>query len=403
MQYEYTAYTADRKTVKGTIEGTSEAMAEDALYQAGYQRILSLTEARPKASLRQMMPSFFGVKEGEVIDFSRELATLTESGVNILNALQLLEEQTANSAFKKIISDMIADLRGGSSFSIAIGKYPQVFSRTYCQVMKASERSGSLEAGLRHIAEFIEKQRNAKKKIQGAMAYPALLGLMGIGVSVILITVALPPLVDMFSTLNATLPLQTRILMGISNFLTDYSLHLLAGLVVITGLIAVSLRFPDGKFLFDKLILRTPVIGPIVLQRNMYHFCHTTAMLLKAGLHLPEIMDIVVPSVGNKVIHQALAELREKLVQGQGLSQPMSENEIFPPLMVEMLAVGEKTGDLETMVANVADRYEYAVEQRITGLVKMIEPAMTVLSGLLVGFVALSFIGPLYSIVGAMD
>jgi type IV pilus assembly protein PilC len=400
--YEYTAYTADRKTIRGKIDGTSEAMAEDALYQAGYQHILSLTEVRPKPSLRQMMPSFFGVKSSEVVDFSRELATLIESGVNILNALQLLEEQTPNSTFKKVIAEMINDLRGGNSFSMAAGKYPQIFSRTYCQVMKASERSGNLEAGLKHIAEFIDKQATAKKKIQSALAYPFLLALMGIGVSVILITVALPPLVDMFSTLDATLPLQTRILIGLSDFLAEYKLHLLLGLVGFVGLVIACLRFPEGKLAFDKLMLRMPVIGPIVLQRNMYHFCHTTAMLLKAGLHLPEIMDIVIPSIGNRVVHQALVELRERLIQGQGLSQPMADIELFPSLMVEMIAVGEKTGDLETMVFNVADRYEHAVEQRISGLIKMIEPAMTVISGLLVGFIALSFIGPLYSLVGAM-
>lgn len=403
MIYAYTAYTADGKTVKGTIDGTSEVVAEDALYQAGYQRILSLVEVRPKTSIRQLMPSFFGVKGGDVIDFSRELATLIESGVNILNALQLLEDQSTNSAFRKVIADLKNELRGGSSFSVAISKHPQVFSRTYCQVMKASERSGSLEVGLRHIAEYIDKQAAAKKKIQGALAYPILLGVMGIGVSVILLTVALPPLVDLFSSLNATLPLQTRILIGVSNFLTDYMIPILVGLVVLVGLFIAGLKFPEGKLVIDKLLLRMPVIGPIVLQRSMYHFCHTTAMLLKAGLHLPEIMDIVVPSVGNQVIHQALSELREKLIQGQGLSSPMAEIGLFPSLMVEMVAVGEKTGDLESMVANIAERYEYAVDQRIAGLVKMIEPAMTVLSGLLVGFVALSFIGPLYSIVGTMD
>lgn len=403
MLYEYTAYTADRKTIKGTIEGASELVAEDALYQAGYQHILSLTEARPKASLRQLMPSFFGVKGGDVVEFSREMATLIESGVNILNALQLLEEQTTNSAFKKIIAELINDLRGGSSFSVAVGKHPQVFSSSYCQVMKASERSGNLETGLRHVAGFIDKQAATKKKIQGALAYPMLLGVMGIGVSVILLTVALPPLVDLFSTLNATLPLQTRILIGVSHFLTDYKLHLLLGLIAFAGLVIACLKFPEGKRIFDKLILRMPVVGQIVLQRNLYHFSHMTAMLLKAGLHLPEIMDIVVPSVGNTVIHQALVELREKLIQGQGLSQPMSEIGLFPSLMVEMVAVGEKTGDLETMISNIADRYENAVEQRIAGMVRMIEPAMTLLSGLLVGFIALSFIGPLYSIVGSME
>ncbi|UCB43365.1 MAG: type II secretion system F family protein [Dehalococcoidales bacterium] len=403
MIYEYTAYTAERKTVKGTIDGTSEAMAEDALYRAGYQRILSLTAVRPKTSFRQMMPSIFGVKGQDVIDFSRELASLIEAGVTILNALQLLEDQSTRPAFKKIITELVNELRGGSSFSAAISKYPQVFSGTYRQVMKASEQSGSLEAGLRHIAAYMDKQAATKKKIRGALAYPSLIAVMGLGVSIVLITVALPPLVDMFSSLDAELPLMTRILIGVSDFLIDYKLHILGALVVFAGLFGVCIRMPALKLTFDRLLLRLPIIGSIILQRNMYHFCHTTGMLLKAGLQLPEIMNIVIPSIGNSVIHQALVELRDRLVQGQGLSQPMAEIGLFPKILVEMVAVGEKTGDLEGMVSNIADRFEYSVEQRISGMVKMIEPAMTLAAGLMVGFVALSFIGPLYSIVGSME
>ncbi|HEY33652.1 MAG TPA: type II secretion system F family protein [Dehalococcoidia bacterium] len=403
MIYEYTAYTADRKTVKGTIDGASEAIAEDALYRAGYQRIISLTEVRPKASFRQMMPTFFGVKGQDVIDFSRELASLIEAGVTILNALQLLEDQATRPAFKKIITELINELRGGSSFSAAIRKHPQVFSHTYCQVMKASEQSGSLEAGLKHIATYQDKQAATKKKIRGALAYPSLIAVMGLGVSVVLITVALPPLVDMFAAVDAELPFVTRMLIGISDFLIAYKLHILGGLVAFAGLVGFCIRQPAVKLKIDRLLLRLPVIGSIILQRNMHHFCHTTAMLLKAGLQLPDIMDIVVPSFGNSVIRQALVELRDKLIQGQGLSQPMAEIGLFPKLLVEMVAVGEKTGDLEGMIANIADRFEYSVDQRISGLVRMIEPAMTLAAGLLVGFVALSFIGPLYSIVGAMD
>jgi type IV pilus assembly protein PilC len=402
LLYEYTAYTADRKTVKGTIDGMSEAMAEDALYRAGYQRILSLTAVRPKASLRQLMPSFFGVKGRDVIDFSRELASLIEAGVSILNAMQLLEDQSTHPTFKKIINELVNELRGGSSFSAAISKYPQVFSATYRQVMKASEQSGSLETGLNHIAAYMEKQAETKKKIRGALAYPSLIAIMGFGVSVVLITVALPPLVDLFGALNAELPFITRMLIGVSNFLIGYKLHILGGLVVFAGLIGFSIRTPAAKLTLDRLLLRLPVIGSIILQRNMYHFCHTMGMLLKAGLQLPEIMDIVIPSFGNKVIRQALVELRERLIQGEGLSKPMDEIGLFPKLLVEMVAVGEKTGDLEGMVSNIADRFEYGVEQRISRLVSMMEPAMTIAAGLLVAFVAISFIGPLYSIVGAM-
>jgi len=378
-------------------------MAEDALYRAGYQHILSLTEVRPKKSFREMMPSFFGVKSQDVVDFSRELASLIDAGVPILNAIQLLEGQSTRLAFKKIIGELANELRGGSSFSAAISKYPQVFSRTYCQVMKASEQSGSLEAGLRHIASYMEQQAATKKKIKGAMAYPSLIALMGLGVSVILITVALPPLVDMFSAVNAELPITPRMLIGVSNFLIDYKLHVLGVLVVLAGLVGICIRMPAMKVTFDRLILRLPVIGPLVLQRNMYHFCHTTAMLLKAGLQLPEIMNIVIPSINNSVINQALVELRERLIQGQGLSKPMEEIGVFPRILIEMIAVGEKTGELDSMVANIADRFQNSVEQRITDLVRMIEPAMTLAAGLMVGFVAISFIGPLYSIVGAME
>jgi len=378
-------------------------MAEDALYRAGYQHILSLTEVRPRKSFREMMPSFFGVKGQDVIDFSRELASLIDAGVPILNAMQLLEGQSTRLAFKKIIVELVNELRGGSSFSAAISKHPQVFSSTYCQVMKASEQSGSIEAGLRHIASYMEQQTATKKKIKGALAYPSLIAVMGLGVSVILITVALPPLVDMFSAVDAELPLTTRMLIGVSNFLIDYKIHILGVLVVLAGLVGVCIRMPTMKMTFDRLILRLPVIGSIVLQRNMYHFCHTTGMLLKAGLQLPEIMNIVIPSINNSVINQALVELRDRLIQGQGLSKPMEEIGVFPRILIEMIAVGEKTGDLDGMVINIADRFQYSVEQRITDLVKMIEPAMTLAAGLMVGFVALSFIGPLYSIVGAME
>ncbi len=402
MAYQFKAYTLDKRVVQGRIDAASESMAEEALYRAGYNRVLSLKEIRPGLSLEQLIPTFFGVKAQDVIDLSRQLATLIESGVTILTALQLLEEQAFRAAFRKVIAGLIAELRGGSSLSQALSKYPQVFSYTYCQVVKAGEQAGNLEVGLRQIAGYMEKQAATKKKIRSAMAYPIMVLLMAIGVFALLITVALPPLVGLFTALGTELPWTTRLLIAISGFLINYKFYLLVGVSIVVVSIIGYLRLPAGKLTMDRLMLKLPLIGPINIQRNVGHFCRTASMLLKAGLLLPQTMNIVIQTVGNRIIRQVLREVREKLVQGQGLSQPMATIDLFPRLLVEMVSVGEKTGNLDSTLATLGDYYEQRVDQRVNTLISMIGPALTVGVGLVVAFIALSMITPLYSILEAM-
>ncbi len=403
MGYQYTAYTLDKRIVQGRIDATSESTAEEALYQAGYHRILSLREVHPRLSLEQLLPTFFGVKKQDVIDFSRQLATLIESGVTILTALQLLEEQTSRTALRKVIAGLVEELRGGSSLSQALSKYSQAFSYTYCQVIKASEQAGNLEVGLKHVASYIEKRMMMKKKISRAAVYPAMVLLMAIGVFALLITVVLPPLVELFTSLGTELPWTTRLVIVIAGFLINYKLYLLGGLFTLIILVVGYVRLPAGKLTMDRLMLKIPVIGSINIQRNMCHFCQTTSMLLKAGLLLPQIMNIVSQTVGNRVIRQALREVREKLVQGQGLSQPMAAIGLFPRLLVEMVVVGEKTGNIDSTLATLADFYEQRVDQKVDTLVSMIEPLLTMVIGLVVVFIALSMITPLYSILGSIE
>lgn len=398
MAYQFTAYTLDKKIAKGTIDADSETMAEGALYQAGYNRILSLREVPPGLSLEKFMPTLFRVRAQDVINFSHQLATLFESGVNIITALQLLEEQTHRATFKKIIAGLVKELGGGSSLSQALSKYPQAFSYTYCQIIKASEQTGNLEVGLRQIAGYMEKQVATMGKVRRALAYPAVVLLMAVGVFALLITVALPPLVGLFSSLGAELPWTTRLLIATADFLINYKFHLLLGLLILIILITGYMRLPAGKRTVDRLMLKVPVIGTINIQRNMSLFCQTTATLLRAGLLLPQIMDIAIQTMGNRVIRQALEDVRDKLVQGQGLSQPMAAISLFPRLVVEMVVVGEETGNLETTLTTVADFYEESVDHRMSTLISMIEPALTVVVGLVVVFVALSMITPLYSI-----
>jgi type IV pilus assembly protein PilC len=398
MAYYFTAYTVDKRIVQGTIDATSEITAEEALYRAGYHRILSLRVVQPRPTLEKLMPTLFGVRTQDVIDLSHQLATLIESGVTILNALQLLHAQASRAALRKIIAGLVVELQGGSSLSQALSKYPQAFSYTYCQVIKASEQAGDLEVGLRQIAGYMEKQAVTRRRVRRALAYPILLLLMACGVFALLITVALPPLIGLFNSLGAELPWTTRLLIATADFLTTYKLYLLEGLLTLTILIFSLMRLPAVKLTIDRLMLKIPLIGTINIQRNMCHFCQTTAMLLRAGLLLPQIMNIVTQTVSNRIIRQALMEVRDKLVQGQGLSQPMAVINLFPRLAIEMVVVGEKTGNLESTLATVADFYEQSADHKIKALISLIEPTLTILVGLVVAFIALSMITPLYSI-----
>ena len=193
-------------------------------------------------------------------------------------------------------------------------------------MIKASEQAGTLELGLRQAASYMEKRSTMNQRVIHAMAYPVFVLFMAVGVAALLVTVALPPLIQLFTSLGAELPLTTRLLIATASFITDYKLYLLGGIISLIILVAVLLSLPAGKLAWDRSMLNLPVIGPINIQRHMCHFCQTTAVMLKAGLRLPQIMDINIQTVRNRIIRRALAEVREKLIQGQGLSHPMAGN-----------------------------------------------------------------------------
>jgi type IV pilus assembly protein PilC len=402
MAYKYKAYTTDKKVVQGTIEVASENLAEGALYKAGYQHILSLEKIQPGTSLKSLLPTLFGVKNQDIVDFSNQLATLIKSGMPILTSLQLLAGQASKSSLKDVLHGIIEEIQVGNSFSLALSNHPQVFSNTYCQVIRASEQAGNLEFGLRQAAGYMEKQAATAQKIRRAMSYPAFVLLMAIGVTVFLITVALPPLVDLFTSLGVELPGMTQLLISVASFTLDHILYIIVGLLLVI-LISISLlRLPSAKLARDRLILKIPLIGPINIERGLQHFCQTASMLLKAGLHLPQVMDIAIQTNNNRIIRKSLRDVKDKLIQGEGLSQPLAEVELFPPLLAEMAVVGEKTGTMDSTLATLADYYEQRVDRRIEVLTSMIEPVLTLIIGIVVIFIALSMITPLYSILRSM-
>ncbi len=402
MAYQYEAYTLDKKIVRGTIDASSESMAEGILYRSGYSHVLKLREVHPSSILERWLPSFFGVKTQDVIEFSRQLATLVESGMPIITALELIEKLVRVVAFKKIISGLSTELQGGLSLSRALSKYPRVFSNIYCQVIKASEYTGNIAIALRQAADYIEKNLVMTAKIKRAFAYPTFVLLMAIGVVILITNVALPPLVQLFTSLGAELPWTTRLLMFIATSVASYRFYLLGALFILIISIVGYTRLDSGKLLMDRLTLKIPLTGNISLLRNMTQFCRTVSVLLETGLPLPSIMNVVIGTMNNRIIRQALAEVRQKLIQGQGLSQPMAKVGLFPELLVEMVVIGERSGTLQSVLATLSDLYEKKVDQKVRVLISTIEHGLIVVIGVVVGFIGISMITPLYSILRTM-
>jgi type IV pilus assembly protein PilC len=294
------------------------------------------------------------------------------------------------------------EIQGGTSFSHALSQYPHVFPDTYVKIIKASEQAGNLDAGLLNASLYIEKQEQAKQKTRRAMIYPTFVVLMAVAVSILLITVVLPPLTRLFDSLGTELPWMTRWLLNVSNFILNNGLQILAAIIIVILVITGLLKLESVKLLIDKLRLKLPLFSSITIERSMQYFCQTTSMLLKAGLRLPEIFDIVIKSNRNRIIRQSFMRVRERLIQGEGFSQPMSEIDTFPPLLVEMVAVGEKSGAMDDTLGTLADYYEKKVDRKIDMLISMLEPTLTVIVGLIVLFLALSIITPMYSILRSM-
>ncbi len=402
MPYEYTAYTSTGEEVEGRIDVATEEAAETILWDSGLT-IAILQEARRRITLAELLPTYFGPKPKDVILFSRQLATLVESGIALLSALQLLTEQVSSKALRRVIEQIVEDIQKGVSLSEALEKHPYVFSSLYCRMMEIAERTGNLELILRRLATWMEKEQAVVSKMRGAMAYPAFILCMAIGLVAIIIAFTLPPMMGLFSEFGAELPWTTRLLIAVTEFATTYKFHGLIGGLAAAFITTGYVSLPRGRRHRDWLLLKMPVIGKINIQGNVSRLTRTMSTLLRAGLSLPEIMDLTLQTIGNVVMREAIENLRTESLQGRGLSGPLAENKLFPRMFSQMVRVGEETGTLDSHLETLADFYEEEVDRAVNTLTSMMEPALTLFVGLIVGFVAVSVIMPMYSLMSSIN
>jgi type IV pilus assembly protein PilC len=399
MEYSYVAYNRERRLVKGKLSANNEEAATNLLSYGGYQ-VLSLKQIVPFFNVGGLATGLSRVRPTEIIMFSRQLALLLESGTDIVTSLELLQNQTTSQTLKTVIGAVVSDIRGGSSLSAALSKHPRAFSQLYHRAISAGEQGGNLEEVLRQMANHIERATVTEKKIRGALRYPIIVFVVAVAVVGLLVTFVLPRFTSLYTQFGADLPLLPRLLIGLTDWFNHYGLFLLLGIAAAIGITFVYIRTSAGKTWWHSTLLKLPVFGRINLLNELSRACRTISLLFKVGVPLPEIMAVVIHGTTNKIVAGNLTEVQQELIKGEGLGRPMSRRKLFLPLMVQMVGVGEETGNLDKTLATVAQAYEAEAEDKTSSAVALIQPMMTLVIGGVVAFIAAALVQAMYSVYG---
>jgi type IV pilus assembly protein PilC len=399
--YAYRAYNESGQRRDGTIDATGTSAAEQALWSQGL-KVVRIAPARPKQTLPDYFPSLYQISKADIILFTRQLATFVSAGVPMSRGLNTIAQETASPLFRRVILAVLDDLERGQTLSEALAKHPRVFSTLYVDLVRVAELTGNLDATLKDLAGYLRRDLNTFRRVRAAMIYPAVILVVATGVVIILVFFALPAFVKIFAEFRVELPLSTRILIGFVNFTQRWGLAVGAALASVAVAVALALRTERGIIAKDTLLLKLPVFGPIVLSAILNRFARMLSMVLKAGVPLGQTFDAVIAGTGNRVFQRKLVTMKEQMTSGDGFAGPLARTRLFPPMMTQMVRVGEETGTLDAYLEQAADFYEEELEYRIRAMTSLIEPIMTVGVGLVVGFIAVSLISAMYGLIGAL-
>lgn len=403
-------YTARDKTGK-EITGTQDAASKEALIQQLREKGLmtsSVEEKKAQAVAKKKSRRFFGGKVNlrHLSIFCRQFATMINAGVSLVRCLDVLEQQTDSAKLKEIIRDIEAEVEGGATLSRSMAKHPKVFSNLACGLVRAGEVGGVLDETLDRLAGFLEKDMELRRKVKSAMTYPTLVMFVAVGIVTFLVTFILPKFISLFSELGLKedqFPLPTLILMRVSNFATS-KWYIMVGIIV--GLVIAVNRIKatkTGRRYFDILRLRMPVFGSLNHKIAIARFARTLSTLLTSGVPILQAMETVAGTVDNDVIAEAILLSRTAIREGDTIADPLANSKMFPPMVVQMITIGEETGQLDQMLEKVADFYEGEVDAALESLTSALEPVLIVGLGAVVGFIVISMFLPLIAIIGGLS
>jgi len=405
--FQFKAVTSAGQVVSNVMEATSEAAASKELYQKGYRPIF--LKAVRGASAGQTAGGAKGeialfakkVKPDDIVQFTRQLVTLLRAGVPMLTALDALRDQTSK-MFGEIINRIYVEVMSGKSFSQALDMHPKAFSKLYVNSVKAGEMSGSLDIVLDRMSNLIKHDEETKKKVKAAMQYPTFVIVAMCLAFVVIMVKVVPNFAKLFQGLGMALPLPTRILLGISAFFQKYVLFIAGGAVGSFLGFRSYIGTPKGRFWWDGFKLKAPLIGNLTLKSAMARFTRMFETLNRSGLPILQTLTTVSGAVGNVVIEKQIKNVALGVEKGEGISGSMKKSNLFPPMVNRMIAIGEQSGSLDSMLENIANHYDTEVEYAIKGLTTMIEPIITVALGGAVVVMALGIFLPMWSMVGAI-
>ena len=407
-KYFYQARDKNGKLVEGQLDTPSRDQVIGRLQSMGIYPI-SVTEegsGSPGGIVKKIVrkPEADGfhisnrVRTKDITTFTRQLADLLTAGLTLSHALGVLCNQTEDSRMRSVLQAVRNDVVSGGTFAEALGKHPRVFNQLFVSMIRAGEIGGLLENVLVRLADFQEKEDELKGKILGALAYPILMLTVGVGAIILLMTFVIPKFVKMFEEMDAALPLPTIILIKVSDFMVGY--WWIIGLVITIGVIGGQrvLKSADGRRLLHRWQLKIPILGDIILKREISRFSRTFGELLRNGVNILQALQISSETMNNQIIAEEVAKLKVNISEGERISDPLKNSQIFPPVVVNMIAIGEESGHLENVLMKIASSFENDVDRSVKTLTSLFEPAIILFMGILVGMIAFSMLLPIFTI-----
>lgn len=386
--------------VTGAVEAESQAAVIASLRELGYQIVFVEEQRGLPVAIEAFLRRFQRAsRPQEVVFFTRQLAMMVKAGLPLADGIQGMTEQPLSPRFKRTMVLILEDLRGGKSFSDALQRHPQLFSKFYVSMVKSGETAGILDQVLERMASIGEEEMELKGRIRSALAYPVLLVFLSLGIVTFLLVAVLPKFVGIFEESGAALPIPTMILLTVSRTLSRYWYLVPLIVAAVIMLLQRYARRPQGRYRLHQLMLRLPVLGQLIHKTILSRFCRIMAALLKSGIPAVPALTITYDLVGNVVIAQAISHIREAVIGGASLAEPFRLSRAFPPTVIQMVAVGERTGSLDQMFLHLGDYYDSEVERGLRTLTSILEPLLLLIMGLIVGMIALSVLLPIFQLI----
>jgi len=394
--YVWEAETRTGEVRKGEIEALNESAVRGQLRRQGLKPVR--VKAKPKDILESIPIFKTKVKDKSVVIFARQFSTMISAGLPLIQCLEILATQEDNKTFKKVIKSIKDDIEGGATLTDALKKHPKVFDDLFINMVAAGEAGGILDTILNRLAAYMEKMMKLKSKVKGAMIYPATIVLISFGVITMLLIKVVPVFQKLFSGMGQDLPMATQLLIDLSDFVSKSFIYIIATIVVGIVVFVRYYRTEVGRMTVDRFILRAPVFGPLMRKVAISKFTRTLSTMMNSGVPILDGLEIVSKTAGNKVVEKALMETRKNIREGKTIAEPLQETKVFPPMVVQMIAVGEATGALDSMLSKIADFYEDEVDAAVSAMTSLLEPIMMVFLGGVVGGMIVAMYLPIFQI-----